>query len=74
MHNEEPQKVQHDKSVLSPIEISPKAMTSDDVVGMCEELAEIGFNYVIFNMPNDHEIEPIEIIGDDIIPQVAGIK
>ena len=42
---------------------------SDDVVRMCEELAEIGINSVIFNMPNDHEIEPIETIGQDVIPR-----
>ena len=63
-----------DKSVLSPLEISPKAMMSDDVVGMCEELAEIGINYVIFNMPNDHEIEPIETIGQEVIPKVTELR
>jgi len=25
---------------------------------------------VIFNMPNDHEITPIEVIGEEVIPQV----
>jgi F420-dependent oxidoreductase-like protein len=59
-----------DRSVLSPLEISTNALTTDDVIEMCGELAEIGVNYVIFNMPNDHEITPIEVIGEEIIPQV----
>jgi len=59
-----------EKSVLSPIEISPTAMTVEDVIEMCEEVAGIGIQYVIFNMPNDHEIEPIQTIGEEVIPQV----
>ncbi|MDH5200839.1 MAG: LLM class F420-dependent oxidoreductase [Candidatus Bathyarchaeota archaeon] len=60
-------------SVLSPLEISPSAMTVEEVIEMCEELAGIGIQHVIFNMPNDHEIEPIEVIGEDIIQQVKDL-
>lgn len=62
-----------EKSVLSPIEISPSAMTIEDVIEMCEDVASIGIQYVIFNMPNDHEIEPIRTIGEEIIPKVRGL-
>ena len=46
-------------------------MNSTEVVELCKELAEIGIQHVIFNMPNVHEIKPIEIIGQEVIPQVA---
>jgi len=59
-----------DKSVLIPLEVSPGVLTPGEVVGMCRELSETGFNYVVFNMPNDHEIEPIQTIGEEVIPQV----
>ena len=59
-----------DKSVLIPLEVSPGMLTPGEVVGMCRELSEMGFNYVVFNMPNDHEIEPIQTIGDEVIPHV----
>ena len=59
-----------DKSVLSPLEVSPGALTPGEVVGMCQELSEIGINYVVFNMPNDHEITPIEVIGEEVIPEI----
>lgn len=62
-----------DKSVLSPLEISPRAMTPEDVIEMCEELAEIGINYVIFNMPNDHEITPIKVIREEVIPKIIDL-
>jgi len=62
-----------DRSVLSPLEVSPSAMTTDEVIEMCEEVAEIGINYVIFNMPNDHEITPIETIGREVVPCVIDL-
>ena len=48
-------------------------MSADDVTDLCGELAEMDFHHVIFNMPNVHEIAPIETIGQEVIPQVADI-
>ncbi len=62
-----------DKSVLSPLEMSPEALMPGEVVEMCGELAWMGFNYVIFNMPNDHEITPIELIGEEVIPEIKDL-
>jgi len=59
-----------ERTVLGTIKIAPDAMNSTEVVELCQELAEIGFQHIIFNMPNAHEIEPIEIIGREVIPQV----
>ena len=52
--------------------VSPGALTPGEVVGMCRELSEMGFNYVVFNMPNDHEITSIEVIGEEVIPEIMG--
>jgi len=53
--------------------VSPDAMTTGDVVEMCEELADIGIGHVIFNMPNDHEITPLEAIGREVIPRIKDL-
>ena len=34
-------------------------------------LAEVGIQHLIFNMPNVHEITPLEQFGREIIPAVA---
>ncbi|MFB0500915.1 MAG: LLM class F420-dependent oxidoreductase, partial [Candidatus Bathyarchaeia archaeon] len=47
-----------ERTVLGTIKLAPNAMSSTEVVELCQELAEIGFQHVIFNMPNVHEIEP----------------
>ncbi len=62
-----------EKTILGTIRIAPDAMSAEDVTDLCVELQELGIEHVIFNMPNTHEIEPIEIIGREIIPQVADL-
>jgi F420-dependent oxidoreductase-like protein len=60
-----------ERSVLCNITIAPDAMNPTDLVGSCQELGEIGFQHVIVNMPNFHEIEPLRTIGREVIPKVA---
>ena len=37
------------------------------------EAAADCIEHIVFNMPNTHEIDPIEIIGHEVIPQVVDI-
>jgi F420-dependent oxidoreductase-like protein len=60
-----------ERTVLGTIKLAPGAMSPTEIVDLCQELAEIGIQHVIFNMPNAHEIEPLEIFGRDVIPQVT---
>jgi len=60
-------------TLLNPIELSEDAMTPEDVIEMCEEMAGLGIHQLIFNMPNDHEIKPIKTIGEKIIPKVKSL-
>lgn len=54
--------------------LSEDAMTSEDVIDMCEEMAGIGMHHLIFSMSNDQEIEPIITIGEKIIPEQSRSK
>ncbi|MCK4582679.1 LLM class F420-dependent oxidoreductase [Candidatus Bathyarchaeota archaeon] len=60
-------------TTLGPVRIGADGMTSDDVIKICCELAEIGIRQCIFNMPNSHEITPIEAIGEEVIPQIRDL-
>ena len=53
------------------IKLAPDAMDTTEVVELCRQLADLGFQHVIFGMPNVHEIKPLEIIGNEVIPTVA---
>jgi hypothetical protein len=59
------------RTVLGSIKLAPDAMSVDEVVEVCHELAEIGFQHVIYNMPNTHEIKPVEVLAQEIIPRVT---
>ena len=62
-----------EKTVATYI-LVPDAMDTTEVIGICRQLADLGFQHVIFNMPNVHEINPLEIIGNEVIPTVAEFK
>jgi F420-dependent oxidoreductase-like protein len=59
-----------EKTVVTYIKIAPDATTTDDVKLLCSQLTDMGFDHVIFNMPNVHEIAPLKIMGEEVIPFV----
>ncbi|MEM9954520.1 MAG: LLM class F420-dependent oxidoreductase [Chloroflexota bacterium] len=60
-----------EKTVLGTIQLNRDGMTASALVDLCRELADIGFDHVIFNMPDTHQISPLEVFGATIIPQVS---
>ena len=46
-------------------------MSADDVIALCRGLNDAGIQHLIFNMPNVHEVKPLEAFGEKIIPAVA---
>lgn len=62
-----------EKTTLGTVELAPGKSSAGQVINQCKALAAIGVHHVIFNMPNVHEIEPLEIFGREIIPAVAGL-
>jgi F420-dependent oxidoreductase-like protein len=61
-----------EKTTLGTVNLASGADTVADVVRLCRELADIGVQQALFNMPNVHEIAPLEAFGREIIPEVAG--
>jgi F420-dependent oxidoreductase-like protein len=61
-----------DRTTLGTVHLAPGKMTPPDVIALCKGLAEVGVTQALFNLPNVHEIAPLEIFGREIIPEVAG--
>jgi F420-dependent oxidoreductase-like protein len=61
-----------EKTTLGTVHLAPGQMTAKDVIALCRALAAIGVDQALFNMPNVHEIAPLEVFGREIIPEVAG--
>ncbi len=62
-----------ERTALSTVNLAADGMTEEEVIGLCRELNEAGIEHAIFNMPNVHEIRPLEAFGERIIPAVAGL-
>jgi F420-dependent oxidoreductase-like protein len=60
-----------ERTALGTVNLAPDRMTSEEVIGLCREMSEAGIEHLIFNMPNVHEIKPLETFGEEIIPAVA---
>jgi alkanesulfonate monooxygenase len=62
-----------EKTTLGTAWLAPGHMSAGDVIGQCRLLSDIGIQHAIFNMPNIHEITPLETFGKEIIPFVAAL-
>ena len=62
-----------EKTTLGTVDLSPGKMKAADVIAQCRVLAGIGVQHAIFNLPNVHEIRPLEVFGREIIPAVAAL-
>jgi F420-dependent oxidoreductase-like protein len=60
-----------EKTTLGTAYLAPGQMTVADLVAQCRALAGVGVQHAIFNMPNVHEIAPLEAFGREVIPAVA---
>jgi F420-dependent oxidoreductase-like protein len=62
-----------EKTTLGTIDMAPGKMDANDVIAHCRALGCIGVQHAIFNLPNVHEIGPLEVFGREIIPGVAAL-
>lgn len=60
-----------ERTALGTVNLANGGMSAAQVIETCRGLADVGIQHVIFNMPNVHEIKPLEQFGREIIPAVA---
>jgi F420-dependent oxidoreductase-like protein len=60
-----------ERTALGTVHLAPNEMSAEAMIAQCHDLAQIGIQHFIVNMPNVHEIEPIKKIGREVIPAVA---
>jgi len=61
-----------ERTTLGTVHLAPSGTTPKAVIETCRELAAMGVQQAIFNLPNLSEVEPLEVFGREIIPEVAG--
>lgn len=61
-----------ERTALGQINLGPGGMSVTDLIELCRSLAGIGIQQFIFSIANDYELKPIERIGREVIPAIAG--
>jgi F420-dependent oxidoreductase-like protein len=62
-----------ERTSLGTVNLGKDGMSASQVIEICRDLADAGIQQAIFNMPNVHEITPLDVFGREIIPAVAGL-
>jgi F420-dependent oxidoreductase-like protein len=60
-----------ERTALNTVRLASDGDTPASVIAQCRGLAKLGFQQIIFNMPNVAELAPLETFGREIIPAVA---
>lgn len=64
---------QIERTALARANLTPGGMTTADLLSTCRALAKLGIQHAIFNIPNVHEIAPLDAFGRDVIPAAAAL-
>lgn len=62
-----------ERTALGQINLGPGGMSPAEFIDLCRALAGVGIQQFIFSLPNDYELAPIETIGREVLPAVAGL-
>jgi F420-dependent oxidoreductase-like protein len=62
-----------ERTALGMVRFGPDGMDAASLVQQCHALADIGIQHFIFSIPTAYEITPLEIIGREVIPEVASL-
>jgi alkanesulfonate monooxygenase len=60
-----------ERTALGGMHLAPGEQSVPEIIEQCRQLAQIGIQHYIVNMPNVHQIEPVKTIGRELIPAVA---
>lgn len=61
-----------ERTALGIVKLGEGGMSVSEFISLCRKLADEGIQHFIVSMPDTHDIKPIELIGREIIPEVAG--
>ncbi len=63
----------YDSIERTVLAMAPGPLEAKGLIEQCKALADIGFQHVITGIPDIHTIEPLEMIGDEVIPAIKDL-
>jgi alkanesulfonate monooxygenase len=62
-----------EKTALDHVTLTPDGSSTREFINHCKELRKAGIQHLIVSLPNVSTIKPLEMIGRDVIPEVADL-
>jgi len=62
-----------ERTTLGTVQLAPGKQSPADVIRDLGALAKVGVQHAIVNLPNIHEIAPVERLAKEVLPQIAGL-
>jgi F420-dependent oxidoreductase-like protein len=62
-----------ERTTLGTVQLAPGKQTPADVIRELGALAKVGVQHAIVNLPNVHEIAPVERLAKEVLPEIAGL-
>jgi len=59
-----------ERTTLGTLQLAPGRQSIADVIRSCRELARVGVQHAIVNLPNVYEITPLEQLAKEVIPEL----
>jgi F420-dependent oxidoreductase-like protein len=60
-----------ERTAIGSIDLREGRMSVRETIDYCRRVNQAGIQHLIVSIPGDHELEPIELMGKEIIPAVA---
>ncbi len=60
-----------ERTTLGTVQLGAGRQSRADVIRWCRELAQVGVQQAIVNLPNVHEIRPVEQLAAEVIPALS---
>jgi len=62
-----------ERTTLGTVHLAPGKQSPSDVIRELAALARAGVQHAIVNLPNVHELAPVETLAKEVVPAIAGL-
>jgi F420-dependent oxidoreductase-like protein len=62
-----------ERTAIGSIDLRDGKMSAHEAIEYCRRVSQAGIQHFIVSITGDHELKPIELMGNEVIPAVAGL-
>lgn len=63
-----------ERTALAGLDLSHSSKAISDTIHLCQSLADVGIQHIIFNMPNGYDMDLLQVFTREILPVVSNFE